>query len=416
MMRYIFIPLMLVFVLALGACSGSSVTVDEPTGETTINKPSADKVSSAYIDPIPDVYMDTDLSEWCMIFDYGDPVQDMDYHYADAEMVEVDTGEWYMYYTLTDAAPDGWLFLDAAVEIRDVGDEPFDPDKDWRAGKYEFKWDFERIEANMLTEVWLPLAYTDKKGKITGWWVPSDDFDIAIHATIGIWGTTVSEDTDGDGIDDYFEYGIVDDETGWGTNCSKAFPIPWKGYWGNRWGGWTGSIAPATPPVFDPVMNKGYRAWHFGPYSYWRVRFAAQDWYPFPGSNDWVGWCTDPRTMSPGSLYYVDVYSCYDPNLPTLAQSNNWDLISYMITMRNKGESPYNVDWTNNTNKQHFQNAVWYFKYGSGGAAKPGGLGGTIADDAIANGENFVPGSGEYYAVILFPRWGFQMNIIEVDP
>ena len=170
-----------------------------------------------------------------------------------------------------------------------------------------------------------------------------------------------------------------------------------------------------------------YKAWHWGFVSYWRVYFQTPypdgDWFVGPDGNPWAGWCVDaPHSMYSGHAYKVKLYSCYDPDLPAFAARDNWDMISYLITQRNKEWGIYDRDWSSNYHKQAFQDAVWYLK-GGGTYPPAGSLARQFADDALANGDGFIPGPGEYYAVILFPdtstnnnQYRAQMNIIEVDP
>lgn len=218
-------------------------------------------------------------------------------------------------------------------------------------------------------------------------------------------------------------------ETIWGGRWNDGNPT-YEFKWNKKWGGYFSTYV---MPVFDPVLDwKTYKAGHYGAVSYWGVNFADQSWYPFPGGNTWAGWCVDQaHSMYSNTNYKVQVYSCYDPSLPAFAQSANWDLISYLLTMRNAGSGIYNQNWANNGDgnwqtvdcpKDHFQRAIWYFM-GGGGAPASGSLGDQFVQDALASGDGFIPGAGQYYAVILFPDTSTnnntvraQMNIIEVDP
>lgn len=204
----------------------------------------------------------------------------------------------------------------------------------------------------------------------------------------------------------------------------------WGGYWNNgnprydfNWAKkWGGGFTTHVMPVFNHTDWRSYSASHFGPQSYWGVNFADNS-YPFPGNNTWNGWCVDlAHSMYPNYPYEVQLWSCYDPNLPSFAQSGNWDLISYILTKRNAGAGIYAANWAVDANKEEFQTAVWYFM-GGGGAPASGSLADQIVQDALANGDGFIPGPGQYYAVILFPHTETdnntvraQMNIIEVDP
>ncbi|GEM_PF-2156681 len=382
---------MVVGLWLLAGCAGGSSIADPEAGALVAKPEGSDKgAASLFDDPTPA----DPVWRWCMM--YG-----QHYKYGGAKLVmetDADGNEWwYMKYWLTpEALAAGWMFCDAHVYAGD------DPPTKGSPGKFPYKWDWEGDPDELTTTVMLPL----------GDWSPSDGGDyLAIHATIcrGHWEVDPKTGA---------EYWVEDaNETGWGGYCSKYDDAAdWDGYW-KKWGGWVYTASGKGLPVFDPVMEKCYTATHYGPFSYWRVRFATEDWYPFPGGNDWVGWCTDPRTMYSGRQYCVDVYSSYDPTLPAYAQSDNWEFISYMIDMRNKGAAPFDKTWSNNYWKDRFQEAVWYFKYGTSNySPAAGSYAWTFINDAIANGDNYVPGPGDWYAVILWPRGSFQMNIIEVDP
>jgi hypothetical protein len=401
--------------LLFAGCSGSGVSgIDGAANDQgdLVIKPDGDTrgFSSLFEDPTPA----DPVWRWCMMFG-------QEYRWGGAKLVSETDADgnvwWYMKYWLTDEALEaGWMFCDAHV---DVSDEPYG-EKDGKPGKFAYKWDSEGdYDAMVEWNVDCMLALGD--------WAPADGGDyIAIHATIckGHWEIA----------DDGTEYWVEDaNETGWGGYCSKYDEAAqWDGSW-KKWGGWVYTASGNGLPIFEPVYDKCYGAGHYGAESYWDIRFKTEDWYPeeWIGGNDWPGWCTDPQGIYSGfnRSWCVDIFSCYDEETLAdypYAQSDNWEFISYMINMRNKGEAPYNKNWSNNYWKDRFQDAVWYFKRGTVNY-NPGNSDAWIfINDAITNGDNYVPGPGEFYAVILWPGLGggmygqyptsFQMNIIEVDP
>ena len=214
--------------------------------------------------------------------------------------------------------------------------------------------------------------------------------------------------------------------TAWGGYWNDGDPS-WDFEWGNRWGGGFNTNVMPNPELPEGWLT--YSGYHFGAYSYWDIVFTGGDENFPPGSfngphgRTWAGWCADQaHTMYPGLPYNVQVFSTYDPELPSVAQSDNWDMINYLITQRrNNTGGIYSQNWSDNAVKVEFELALWYFTGGLG--AKPGGLAGQFVDDAIANGDDFIPGSGEWYALVLVPDTSTdnntvraQMNIIEVDP
>jgi len=391
-------------VLAAAGCSSSSVNgVGDAAAagddQSLVIKPQlGEKVGAvdAFTDPTPD---DPHWS-WCNIYGQW-------YEFGGAELVMdpegMDPG-WYVHYWLSEDACDaGWGFKEVHFAYWD-SDYDVNDKKDGIPGKYPYAWTWDGEYDEMPPcEYYLPFD---------GNFDPETDTQFAIHSVImkGEW----LQDDSGN-----WYWNETANETGWGANCGGKYSDEWgwDGDWANKWGGWVNSGTDFNYPVFDPVFDECYVGHHWGTYSYWNIDFEDEDWYPFPGSNTWVGWCTDPTASSNGATYCVDVYSSYDESLPGKAASDNWEFISYLINQRNMGEGIYNQDWTNNTIKQHFQNAIWYFKFGYGQAAYPGGLGGQFVDDAIAHGDNYYPMAGDFYAVILYPpNEDFQMNIIEVDP
>lgn len=222
-------------------------------------------------------------------------------------------------------------------------------------------------------------------------------------------------------------------------------------YWDFNWKKWGGGIATGVMPVPDlpngPGDSVSYMGYHWGYMSYWDVVFTTPVGLP-PGSygqspchppgDYYVGWCVDQgHCIRSGYPYNVLVYSSYDPNKPDWADSDNWDMVNYLINQRRHGVygsfTGYSCAYT--LKKNAFENALWYFI----GVVAPPGLGITgvpdydpskhdlydsLITDALANGDNYIPGPGDYYALVLFDRdraltneeQRFQMNIIEVDP
>lgn len=414
-------------------CSGGSST-DKPT-QTSMDVPykpgPADAAKIPAAGTYNGEYQDNTPDNWSWDMIYGQ------WYFLGSAEITFDGTNYYMHYTLSpEAIADGWGFCGAHVDIvSDPGDFP----KNGAPGQFPWGWD------------WIPV-YPDTPPTsydlLLDGWTPPDDglFYIAVHAVIckGSW----VEDDSGN-----WNWVETANQTGWGgvwNAKSEDFDGEhWSGTWGKKWGGWyyTGDDD-GRYPIWDD-FEKEYYASHYGPVSYWGVHFTDND----PGSfyfdpaywqeNPWVGWCTDPRYYGPGTTVTVQMYSCYDPDLPDYAKSNNWDMISYMINQRHNPDSggPFDgVDWSIQSNKDAFQYAVWYFKYGPTAPWSPqadddywyvtisdGSLADSFIQYAIANGDGYFPHPGEWYAAVMWPLDGyngqrahtppgFQTNIVEIDP
>jgi len=225
----------------------------------------------------------------------------------------------------------------------------------------------------------------------------------------------------GDPTDGYCEtaWGGPD---GFGTQGKYKDKYLWEEYgWDKKWGGY---FTTCLKPVFTPFPMQFQGTYPYSPYAYWKLTFTGTpQWTPWPG-NPVGGWCVDPR------YYYQDlvnttIYSCYDPDLPGYAQSDNWDLISYMLDQRMTPGTIFA-----NAAYMDFQEAVWYFKYGlSSYTPADGDPAWNLINAAKANGEDYCPGDGDYFACILWPGddiggpgiggtypTNYQMLIIAVDP
>lgn len=159
-------------------------------------------------------------------------------------------------------------------------------------------------------------------------------------------------------------------------------------------------------PVFEAVTAwNTYVASNNHPWGTWGADFTAGGWLPFEDQGVFTGWCVDrAHSMYTGQPYEIQLWSCFDPELPDFAKCDNYDLICYLITQRNTNHSyPWNVNWGTEAGRIAFQDAVWYFM-GGGGMPGQGSLGYRIVQDALAHGEGFAPGPDEYYAAVLYPR------------
>jgi hypothetical protein len=105
--------------------------------------------------------------------------------------------------------------------------------------------------------------------------------------------------------------------------------------------------------------------------------------------------------ITPGQQYSVTLRSSYDPNLPSYAQDPDWPKINYILNHKQG-------NWFD------IQTAIWYF-FDGGNLPPVGSVARAIVDDAVLNGQSFIPGFGESMAVICDAGPNVQLTFIEVD-
>ena len=123
-------------------------------------------------------------------------------------------------------------------------------------------------------------------------------------------------------------------------------------------------------------------------------------------------WCADEeptilvgRWYSEAQPYTAYIYSTYDPANPY--PDDDWDKVNWIINHRT--DAAYA-----GITGQGVQEAIWYFVNGGNEPTTPLGL--QLRDDADANGEGFVPGPGEWCAVVVIVGGNVQTIFWEVDP
>ena len=123
------------------------------------------------------------------------------------------------------------------------------------------------------------------------------------------------------------------------------------------------------------------------------------------------GWCIDQGHPNRSIWHTADVYSSYEelPDIENIDYPENLDLINYIINNYTGDKNPYNMC--------EIQRAIWtlidsdpYLDCGSYDQDRVE----EIIDDAVENGEGFVPACGDSVAVILVPDPSMQMTIIQV--
>ncbi|MFW9804694.1 MAG: hypothetical protein ACFFFC_18705 [Candidatus Thorarchaeota archaeon] len=119
----------------------------------------------------------------------------------------------------------------------------------------------------------------------------------------------------------------------------------------------------------------------------------------------WPGWCADSDVFITYQDYTADVYSSYDPNLPSWASDDEqWDYINYILNHKHPSASMDDI-----------QQAIWYFA-DAGYPMPTDPEAAAMVNDALANGAGFHPVAGQVGAVILAIQPTVQLVFIEVDP
>jgi len=115
----------------------------------------------------------------------------------------------------------------------------------------------------------------------------------------------------------------------------------------------------------------------------------------------YLGWCVDlGHHISTGYTYSTALYNSYAADLPDRLMDDDWDMVNYVL---NHKQGHYNS----------IQAAIWYFI--GGGGYPTGTEAQAMVEDALANGEGFVPTLDDAVAVIVDISPVTQTTIIEVD-
>jgi len=125
-----------------------------------------------------------------------------------------------------------------------------------------------------------------------------------------------------------------------------------------------------------------------------------------------VTWCADEEPViyvgyseyNNPQYYTAHIYSTYSAENPYT--DPDWDHVNWIINHRT--DPAYS-----GITGQGVQQAIWYFV--NGGAQPTDPLGMQLKNDALANGEDFVPGPGQNLAVVVIVP-GYQTIFWEVDP
>jgi len=122
----------------------------------------------------------------------------------------------------------------------------------------------------------------------------------------------------------------------------------------------------------------------------------------------YAGWCVDRTAdmLRSPAVHTVRLYSSIEP--PGTLAAEKWDMVNYVLNHK-QGSA------------EDIQQAIWYFINLVGNYTPTSGVAWAIINDAIANGNGFIPGYGQTIAVICFPvvilpqPTDVQINIIEIS-
>ncbi|HEC76017.1 MAG TPA: hypothetical protein ENI33_02015, partial [Thermoplasmatales archaeon] len=122
-------------------------------------------------------------------------------------------------------------------------------------------------------------------------------------------------------------------------------------------------------------------------------------------NGSYIGWCVDrSHGIKRNHFYQTTLYSTYDPYLDTkceAAEGIDWDRINYVLN-HEQGDD------------DDVQDAIWYFT-GDKSYWQITPIARIMVNDALANGEGFVPLPGEIMALICYVNDNIQLTIIEIN-
>jgi len=280
----------------------------------------------------------------------------------DIGTVTVTNDENYMYVHIVVQAP--WVIVETHIEVSGTLDGiPHNKSGNPQIGHFRYTMD------SMI-----PLE-----------WDCGTEVFVAVHAVVNKLGPNGE---------------ILQKETGWG----KGYDFP-----GKSWAMYFMYTIQCCKDVSlpDSIINATFT--YPGPTSYWQTNLSGVPSGYNVWDGPWVGWCVDQgHYIQPGNPYTVRLYSSYSPSLPAYAQDDDWDMVNWIINHKNAGATI-----------QDIQDAIWYFIGGGPMPIDPEAL--AMVNDALANGEGYRPGVGQWFAVIVDPiEWTSndrsQLTFIEVDP
>jgi hypothetical protein len=119
--------------------------------------------------------------------------------------------------------------------------------------------------------------------------------------------------------------------------------------------------------------------------------------YEIVSNEAYPGWCVQrTKYIRKNASHEVKLYSCYDENLPAAAQGINWNQVNYVLN--HQEGNIYDV-----------QHAIWYFTDRRKDLSQEAD---SMVKNAVENGGDYVPSSGETQALICDSGPYKQLSII----
>jgi hypothetical protein len=128
----------------------------------------------------------------------------------------------------------------------------------------------------------------------------------------------------------------------------------------------------------------------------------------------YLGWCADPsRDIYMDTTYSARLYSSYDDALPQNAASANWPKINYLVNKYRKGG--FSGTCQTAVRDDEIQTAIWSLLGHSDVWGTPNtNCVAAIKADAIANGTNYVPASGDVVGIVADSGSRVQVVFLEL--
>ncbi|GAH71543.1 unnamed protein product, partial [marine sediment metagenome] len=208
-----------------------------------------------------------------------------------------------------------------------------------------------------------------------GDWEPGDELYLAAHAVVKL-----------------FEGGeVVQEETGWGEG--EKFPKSWAMWFKYE-------VQECCCPLPHGDQHIYFRHTPSGE-SYWTMTFEdVEEGYALRNLT-YLGWCVDQYITIGQGWHDFPVYCSHAPNLPLHLQDDDWDMVGWVINHKHPQASMMDI-----------QQAVWYFVNGGIYPTDPQAI--AMVEDALANGEGFVPAYCQFATVIIDGGNKKQSTIIEM--
>jgi len=158
----------------------------------------------------------------------------------------------------------------------------------------------------------------------------------------------------------------------------------------------------------DVNLPTGYVTMHGhypGASSYWDIDLSGVPTGYDVWDGKWRGWCAEQFVyMYPEHDYQVTLWSTCDPLLPgRCGAPADWAYVNYLLNHKASGATTLQIE-----------QAIWYLMHNGDYPSDP--VAKAMVDDALANGQGWLPRHGDWIAVVMESPSDVQLCFIEVDP